>query len=80
MLQAARAPLSGAKTAAYTEDQLKLAYAQGMADFEKQAAADYAQGQEDALQEIHKIASDVHFAGQQSAANVLAALASAGNS
>jgi hypothetical protein len=37
--------------------------------------ADYAQGQEDALQEIHKIASDVHFAGQQSAANVLATLA-----
>lgn len=40
----------------------------------KTAAAQYAQGQEDALQAIHKLASEIHLGGQQSAANVLASL------
>lgn len=40
----------------------------------KTAAAQYVQGQEDALQAIHKLASEIHLGGQQSAANVLASL------
>lgn len=68
----ATAPAGG-----YTEEHLKLAYAQGLEDFEKNAAAEYEQGQTDALNEIHKTAAKVHYAGQASARNVLLALSAA---
>jgi hypothetical protein len=58
----------------YSEEHLKLAYAQGIEDMEKQAAAEFEQGQADAFNEFHKIAAEVHLAGQQSARNVLLAL------
>lgn len=67
-----------AKTASvqggYTEEHLKLAYEKGVEDMQKQAAAEFEQGQADAFNEFHKIAAEVHLAGQQSARNVLLAL------
>jgi hypothetical protein len=63
---------------AYTEEHLKLAYAQGMEDMQKTADAEFTQGAEDAFAQIHKTAAEVHLAGQQSARNVLLALEAAG--
>jgi hypothetical protein len=68
----------GSKVAAAAPDAIKQAYAKGREDLEKEAAAAYAEGQEAALKEIHKVATDLHLAGQQSAVNVLDALAKAG--
>lgn len=62
----------------YTEEHLKLAYAKGVEDMEKQAAAEFEQGQQDAFNEYHKIATELHLAGQQSARNVLLALQAQG--
>lgn len=62
----------------YTEEHLKLAYAKGVEDMQKQAAAEFEQGQADAFNEFHKIATEVHLAGQQSARNVLLALQAQG--
>lgn len=45
----------------------EAAYSQAVQDMEKQAAEEYEQGYNDQLQEIHKIASDVHYIGQQTA-------------
>lgn len=59
------------------QDQIMATLSGGggeMAPDMKTAAAQYAQGQEDALQAIHKLASEIHLGGQQSAANVLASL------
>ncbi len=68
----------GTKVAAAAPEAIKQAYAKGREDLEKEAADAYAKGQEAALVEIHKVASDLHLAGQQSAVNVLEALAKAG--
>lgn len=66
----------GTKTASagFSQTDLEAAYLQGQADLEKQAAAEYEQGQNAALEELHKVASELHIAGQQSARNVLLAL------
>jgi hypothetical protein len=70
--------LVGTKTASapagFSQADLEAAYLQGQADLEKQAAAEYEQGQNAALEELHKVASELHIAGQQSARNVLLAL------
>jgi hypothetical protein len=65
---------AAAQPAAPSEELLKAAYAQGRADLEKEAQAAFDQGHEAALQQIHKIATEIHVAGQQSARNVLEAL------
>jgi len=45
---------------------------------QKQAAAEFEQGQQDAFNEYHKIATELHLQGQQSARNVLLALQAQG--
>ena len=47
------------------------AYSEAVQDMEKKAAAEYDQGYNDQLQEIHKIASDVHYIGQQTANHLI---------
>lgn len=67
----------GTKTAGaagYSQADLEAAYQKGQNDLEKQAAAEYERGQNAALEELHKVASELHVAGQQSARNVLIAL------
>lgn len=68
----------GTKTASagagFSQTDLEAAYRQGQADLEKQAAAEYERGQNAALEELHKVASELHYAGQLSAKNVLIAL------
>lgn len=74
-------PIGGAAKTASATDLEKVAaeaYAKGAADYEKRAAADFEEGYNQQVAQIHKIASEVHFAGQQSAANVLEALAQRG--
>ena len=66
----------GTKTA--SADALEAAYRQGQEDLEKQAAAEYERGQQEVLAEVHKTASQLHYAGQESARNVLLALADQG--
>lgn len=69
--------VGGSTKTASNADMQKVAeeaYAQGVADLEKQASDAYAQGYQAQIQEIHKIASEIHVAGQQSARNVLQAL------
>lgn len=48
------------------------AYQQAVQDMEKTAAADYERGYNETLQTIHKIASDVHYVGQQVARDLVA--------
>ena len=60
------------------EDLQKIAqaaYAQGAADFEKQAAESYQAGYDATLREVHKVASDLHLAGQADARAIVQALA-----
>lgn len=68
----------GTKTASagagFSQTDLEAAYRQGQADLEKQAAAEYERGHNAALEELHKVASELHYAGQLSAKNVLIAL------
>ena len=56
------------------------AYAKGAADQEKLAAAAYEQGYNETLQQVHKLASDLHLAGQADARTVVQALKQASTS
>lgn len=70
------AALSSTKTAS-APDQATLekvaqeAYLRGARDFEKRAAEEYQQGYQDQLAEIHKIASEIHYIGQQTAQQLI---------
>lgn len=64
---AASLPANNAESEAVLQKVAEAAYGQAVQDMEKQAAAEYEQGYNDQLQEIHKIASDVHYIGQQTA-------------
>lgn len=55
------------------EEQIKQAYAKGAADMEKKAQAEYQQGFNDQLAQIHKTASQIHFAGQSMARDLVIA-------
>lgn len=74
----------GSKVASAAPGQADLekvaaaAYAQGQADLEKQAADQYAEGYNAQLGQIHKIASDLHIAGQEVARRVLHTLSTGG--
>ena len=68
----------GIKTAAAMEPDTvaaiaKNAYAHARVDFEKQASEDYQQGYNDQLEAVHKIASDLHYSGQNLAAHIVQA-------
>ena len=71
---------AGVKTAdapaALSEQAIANAAAQGYkqaaVDMEKQAAASYEQGYNDQMQAVHKIASEVHYAGQTVANKIVA--------
>lgn len=71
------AALGEIKVAAVSADPAQLqkvaqaAYAQAVQDMEKKAAAEYEAGYNDQLKEVHKIASDVHFIGQQTASAII---------
>lgn len=65
---------SGAKTASTevnVEGIKQAAYQQAVTDLNQQADAEFQRGYSDQLNAIHKLASDVHLAGQASAQNVL---------
>lgn len=65
---------SGVKTAAPSVDVdavKQAAYTQAVTDLNKQAEDEYQRGYADQLNAIHKVASDIHLAGQASAQNVL---------
>lgn len=69
---------AGEKTASVDMEKVAAeAYARGAADFEKQAAAQYEAGYNETMAQVHKIASDLHIAGQASAREVVASLAPA---
>lgn len=66
---------TGEKTASVDMEKVAAeAYARGAADFEKQAAAQYEAGYNETMAQVHKIASDLHIAGQSNARQVVAAL------
>lgn len=58
-------------------DTIEQAFIAGFQAHEKQAADQQQAGFNAGIEYLHKTASEVHLAGQQSAANVLAALAEA---
>lgn len=67
---------SGVKTAAALEPDTvkqiaKEAYAQARSDFEKQASEEYQRGYNDQMQQVHKIASELHYNGQTLAAEIV---------
>lgn len=67
----------GVKTASTPslEVQQKIAetaYAQGKADLEKQANAEYETGYQQQMLEVHKLAAEVHLVGQATAREILA--------
>ena len=47
------------------------AYAQARIDFEKNASDEYHRGYDDQMTAVHKIASDLHFSGQNLAAHIV---------
>jgi len=61
-------------SAADMEKVAQDAYAKGVADTEKRAAEQFDAGYQAQINAVHKIASEIHVAGQQSARNVLSAL------
>jgi hypothetical protein len=71
------AALGEIKVAAVGADPAQLqkvaqaAYAQAVQDMEKNAAAEYEAGYNDQLKEVHKIAADVHYIGQQTASAII---------
>ena len=64
-----------ASIAPANQDQLQkvaqAAYTQAVQDMEKKAAAEFDAGYNDQLAQIHKVASDVHFIGQQTASSLI---------
>ena len=50
----------------------QLAYGRAVEDMEKTAAVDYERGYVETMQAVHKIASDVHYVGQQVARDIVA--------
>jgi hypothetical protein len=70
------AALSGVKTAsapdaATLEKVAQEAYLRGAQDMEKRAAAEFEQGYNEQMQQVHKIASDIHYIGQQTAQHLI---------
>lgn len=66
----------GVKTAASpSEDLLKKAtevgYTQAVKDLEKTAEVEFNRGYQDQLQEVQKIAADIHYIGQQTANTIV---------
>jgi len=62
---------ANAPTNASLQKVAEAAYGQAVQDMEKKAAAEFDQGYNDQVQEIHKIASDVHYIGQQTASHLI---------
>jgi hypothetical protein len=70
--------LSGVKTAspavlpeAQIQKIAEAAYSRAVQDMEKHAEAEFERGYQDQLQEIHKIAADMHFIGQTAASTLI---------
>ena len=67
----------GVKTAAdngQLEKAAQFGYTKAVADMEKTAAEDYERGYTEQLQAVHKIASEVHYAGQAVANSLIGQL------
>lgn len=67
----------GVKTASTPSPEVQQriaqeAYAQGQADLEKQANAEYEAGYQQQMLEVHKLAAEVHLVGQATAREILA--------
>lgn len=62
---------ASAPNAAVLQKVAETAYGQAVQDMEKKAAAEFDQGYNDQVQEIHKIAADVHYIGQQTASHLI---------
>ena len=56
---------------AQIEKVAQAAYAKAIQDMEKKAAAEFESGYNDQLKQVHKIAADVHFIGQQTAGAII---------
>lgn len=50
----------------------EAAYSKAVQDLEKKAAVDFDNGFNDQLNAVHKVAADVHYIGQQTAAHIIA--------
>ncbi len=51
----------------YVQKVAEAAYAKAVDDMQKTAAAEYQKGYDDTLEYVHKVASDMHYIGQQAA-------------
>lgn len=65
----------GVKTASVTEAELnkvaQAAYSQAIQDMEKKAEQEFNSGYNDQMQELHKVAADIHYIGQQTAQHLV---------
>lgn len=56
------------------EKVAEAAYAQGLQDMEKRAQDEFEAGYNEQMQHVHKIASDIHYIGQQTAQHIVNAI------
>lgn len=56
----------------YVHKVAEAAYAKAVDDMQKTAAAEYQKGYDDTLEYVHKVASDMHYIGQQTARALVA--------
>jgi len=69
------AALGNTKVASASQPDLEkvaeAAYVQGIQDMEKRAADEFEAGYNEQLQQVHKLASDIHYIGQQAAQHLV---------